>query len=299
MKNLIRIFIIIISTTYTYSQSYENRKFIIAGESSFEGYRSIKLKTIALEFENGWNISIDLDSDDTTDIEITYSWDGGNNRDGETYVYSISPYVQIAHSIDYENYIDTIFPITYTNSDGLTSKYGPNYPIEDINWVYSFKLNDTIDSDNLWTNDNCLEDYWFTRDAAMNSWNYSSLGDNCYIGIRKTTGKDTIYGWIDSGFKTCVLKNYSASYTAMDKTVIDDKILIYPNPVLSKFTILSSQDISILNCSVIDLSGRILRQFTLTGNNREVDISNLGKGTYIFMYKINSNKRGIKMLVKE
>ncbi|MCF8298294.1 MAG: PKD domain-containing protein [Saprospiraceae bacterium] len=88
--------------------------------------------------------------------------------------------------------------------------------------------------------------------------------------------------------------------TAVNEITIDDKILIYPNPMVGKSTI------EIINCksnntvfNLYDIGGKKLNiDYTIVENGIEISKGNLKKGTYIYEIINDKDKYSGKLIVQ-
>jgi ELWxxDGT repeat protein len=69
-------------------------------------------------------------------------------------------------------------------------------------------------------------------------------------------------------------------------THVPEKAVIYPNPATDRFTF--SVDGNVSSIKVLDLTGRLIKEETLTGNN-SVNVSSLAKGFYQVVIKSDKN----------
>lgn len=105
--------------------------------------------------------------------------------------------------------------------------------------------------------------------------------------------------------------NYSTYYTAgVDNIVVDlnggdvppvgineveaADIVLYPNPATSNVTLRGVEAGS--QVSVVDMNGRMVRDFKAANDNVRIDVSNLAKGAY-FVRVVNGNTNAIRKLI--
>lgn len=85
---------------------------------------------------------------------------------------------------------------------------------------------------------------------------------------------------------------------SVDKVVADNNFSVYPNPATSIVNIKSSVNTSIQTVSITDLNGRTVKTNTVSGNEAQINISDLASGVY--MMNINSDQGSVtKKIVKE
>jgi len=74
--------------------------------------------------------------------------------------------------------------------------------------------------------------------------------------------------------------------------------LIYPNPVKESFTIAGAVVETILDVALIDMSGRLLRQWDAPAMSEALDISGITSGTYIVCITTQTGKKSIKIIIE-
>lgn len=74
--------------------------------------------------------------------------------------------------------------------------------------------------------------------------------------------------------------------------------VLYPNPATGSFAIAGLSLESVLNVALIDISGRILRQWDARAVSEALDISGITEGTYIVCITTQTAKASIKMVIK-
>ncbi|MBD3581303.1 T9SS type A sorting domain-containing protein [Flavobacterium selenitireducens] len=75
------------------------------------------------------------------------------------------------------------------------------------------------------------------------------------------------------------------------------KLLIYPNPVKGSFSIAGAVE-NILNVSLLDMSGRLLRQWDAPAMSEALDISGITSGTYTVCITTQTGKNRIKIIIE-
>ena len=71
-------------------------------------------------------------------------------------------------------------------------------------------------------------------------------------------------------------------------------IVLYPNPATSNVTLRGVEAGS--QVSVVDMNGRMVRDFKAANDNVRIDVSNLAKGAY-FVRVVNGNTNAIRKLI--
>lgn len=84
---------------------------------------------------------------------------------------------------------------------------------------------------------------------------------------------------------------------SLDKVVAENSFSVYPNPASNVVNIKSSTNSSIENISIVDLNGRTVKNNAVSGNEVQVNISDLSAGVY--MMNISSDQGSVtKKIVK-
>jgi hypothetical protein len=77
--------------------------------------------------------------------------------------------------------------------------------------------------------------------------------------------------------------------------LIENGIVLYPNPTLDAFTIETSEDLNGKSFIILDVSGRVLSSGKLVGNKTTIQVSSLSTGTYYLNFpKSNQTLKFIK-----
>jgi len=85
---------------------------------------------------------------------------------------------------------------------------------------------------------------------------------------------------------------------SVDKVVADNNFSVYPNPATNVVNIKSSVNTSMQTVSITDLNGRTVKTNTVSGNEAQINISDLASGVY--MMNINSDEGSVtKKIVKK
>ena len=92
-----------------------------------------------------------------------------------------------------------------------------------------------------------------------------------------------------------VTVGFGASETLSNEDYnLDEKLRIYPNPIIGDYMNLSLKNEIIGLVKIIDLLGRTVHQKNITSTNVQIDISNISKGMYI----VKVNNRSKKILIQ-
>jgi hypothetical protein len=131
------------------------------------------------------------------------------------------------------------------------------------------------------------EDYLFPTprncDSAVIEWyvyRFSCFADDSFP-VYNVTGKECDY----------LLR------TSVQKLNTKDKIVsIFPNPTTNKLSVkLLRTDRRILNLQILDVQGRIMKNFT----EKEIDVSGLSKGIYIIRLELDNNEWIVEKFVRD
>lgn len=86
-----------------------------------------------------------------------------------------------------------------------------------------------------------------------------------------------------------------STINAVTETKADNKISLYPNPVINAFQIIGIEGMATINVS--DLNGRLLLSKNVT-DNEMVSISNLPNGVYLVVIKLNNTTKKEKLIIQ-
>lgn len=148
-----------------------------------------------------------------------------------------------------------------------------------------------------------LADYQFadnTQDYIVDEWAWvdlTSLGQADSLAFSLTSTDNGNYGMNTPAF--FAVDNVITSDGVVSVENVDAKSLfeIYPNPA-SEFFILKNLENENAEVSIFDLTGRLVYNNTITGNQNEINIQNLAKGTYLI--KVLSNEKvASQLLIKQ
>lgn len=132
--------------------------------------------------------------------------------------------------------------------------------------------------------------------------NLSSIGveENATIQFRFEVGTDGcngVTGWFvdDLAIYNC---NYPLSVA--EYNVLDNSIKVYPNPSNGIFTLNNTGNITLIQASVYDINGRIIKTVKLNNNSKsqQLDLTGVASGMY-FMKVKSSNAEKVIKLIKE
>jgi uncharacterized delta-60 repeat protein len=108
------------------------------------------------------------------------------------------------------------------------------------------------------------------------------------------------YAFTDSVNSDFAIARYNPSSVGLEEMTNENKILIFPNPVSNKFSIVIGQPTILQSTilSIYNISGQLLIEQTIRQNKSEIDISGLAKGVYIIKLN-NSNTTFVARIIKE
>lgn len=178
-----------------------NQSYVLAGDSSIN-----QGLLISKEYSDGnriWGANIDIDNDGLIDISISRYAESSNNADSYIILYAGAD-IEFASSSEYLTHFDSIIPFEYDlyqyiGESGVGKEEPDIENYENMDWVYSFQLYERISSLNKWTTSDCIAYLFFKRDQVQRNWTFDAL-DSGYIGFRKVSAIDMIYGWVNSSF---------------------------------------------------------------------------------------------------
>lgn len=134
------------------------------------------------------------------------------------------------------------------------------------------------------------------NDLVLNAGNYfigwiQSSSDLLNVGLDfNTNNQSNTYvnlsgGWQQSNFKGAIMirplvgENYTLASIAKNNSIVNKPFEIFPNPTSDYFTIKMKEEYSVLNISIIDLFGKIVKQISVA-NNSLIDVSDIANGIY-------------------
>ena len=152
--------------------------------------------------------------------------------------------------------------------------------------VAIYVLNGSADPD-LATSKTMLYNYVDTNYANDNTWTLDTnisipnLSGQSYIAFRYKT----IVNWLDVKFDDIVItQNISTSVVPMN---LDQSLVqIFPNPAIDFVSLKYSDDLSVNNISIVDMTGKKVRFFSK--NEKTLNLIGLESGLYIL--RINTDQ---------
>lgn len=202
---------------------------------------------------------------------------------------------------------------TESNWDGANIKYSLNGGLWTLLPLSAFTqngYNGFINPQNQGNDNPMAGEAAFTgadEGSLSGSWgrsfiNLSSIGvvENATIQFRFEVGTDGcngVTGWFvdDLAIYNC---NYPLSVA--EHNVLDNSIKVYPNPSNGMFTLNNTGNITLIQASVYDINGRIIKTVKLNNNSKsqQLDLTGVASGMY-FMKVKSSNAEKVIKLIKE
>jgi hypothetical protein len=198
---------------------------------------------------------------------------------------------------------------TYDTNGNLTAKILYNWDEGNSQWVLFYKMefiydasgNTTLNSNSYY---NTITDQWyvdFTKAAAYdNNGNITvdstfseewgkSKSEYAYDNNEKRFSQ-TDYYWNEATSQWSIYQRYTYYYSELNPTLIpgisERKISVYPNPA-TDFIVFDLTNISeSAIAEIFDIQGKKVLEQKLS-ENKQISVSNLPKGLY--MYKLNNN----------
>lgn len=252
---------------------------IIVGDTTSSSVNYHNIKDTLLSFGNSWDplpvFYVDVDNDSINDIKFNFSHSAspGYSSDLKT-VFSLTniEFFYAGNNI----YLDTIAKESLINNS--------------LNWrniVTGNKLRYTIST--------------YIPPPGSYSEGGNFIGSNNYLGFRKITVADTIYGWflLDMNY-TIKIKSWayeSKSDVGISENYKNNKLSIYPNPTTSILTI-SSSNISQIN-SKIEIVNTLGQIVLIQWYSKSIDVSVLSKGLYTLKVITQENEIYYSKFIKE
>jgi hypothetical protein len=129
-----------------------------------------------------------------------------------------------------------------------------------------------------------------------------------YLGFRKISNVDTLYGWInlDCSVTDLIFKDYAINSNTFDITDLtkSQQISIYPNPCTGilhlEFSGIAAQDIKV---NIINGSGVVIKSFTYTdgfggSDSFLINLGDIPAGLYLLKYEMNG-KTVVRKVIKQ
>lgn len=131
-------------------------------------------------------------------------------------------------------------------------------------------------------------------------------GVDKYMGFRKTTPNDTIYGWfflhlnaLPNNQMQIILKSYAYEKSPVgikENGLIENSVLIFPNPTAEKLSIKNKSNKRIDQTKLYSTDGRAIDLMRLDEN--VYDVSSFPEGIYILQLKFENNILNKKIAIQ-
>ena len=250
---------------------------IVAGDTVSVGiiYKNIRDTLLPFVLQGTSFCDIDIDNDNINDIKFSHAHAGSMSLSQVTKkVFSLS---------------NLEFVLTPTNT-----------------YADSIAIDSLIDKSLNWKNLIAGPNLRYTVSVFIPPpGSYSAAGEfigaNNYLGFRKITATDTIYGWFLLDM-TNTIKIKSFAYTAVFTEVSGEnytnkKIFLYPNPCSEKLFLKNISNTEIKKYSLLGLDGQEI-SLNQTGKE-EYDISKLSSGLYFLQLQTNEGVLTKKIVVSK
>jgi hypothetical protein len=118
--------------------------------------------------------------------------------------------------------------------------------------------------------------------SAYHFWDESPVSDVSYYRIKMIDASGEI--------------SYSRTVSAKKKENGTSFIQAYPNPASSKLTVkVNNPSAAVYSLTLADVTGKLVKSLTGTGNIMEVDLSGIAGGVYLLKYTDSRNSQTIKI----
>jgi len=183
------------------------------------------------------------------------------------------------------------------------------------NYANKLAFNDPIGASGPWLGTNCVQGTMGYYVLANSSSPYSEEWNNGvtdgYMGLKFESGGNIYYGWarfdVSADQTTLTLKDYAYESTAATTINAGDKPVGVSENLAGKVAIFNHNNILTINVNneltngvveVVSTSGQIVKQFTLTSGNQELDLSELAGGLYVANIKFDEGVMTEKVAIK-
>ncbi len=284
----------------------ECAEYVLTGDCTSQFQPSLTCADLSLEVEGMASVSANLfeliESNSNEEIVITID---ENSNFGEIVYGADGVFIFTAFSngngvqnVNYQACLqnsgvccDGIISITVSPEDGAI---GPELA-EDFYWVDANELvicpleNDTFEA----------EAFTFSWESEDENFILTEQDNNCFLVEFNSGNTDLVY----TGTYTVCLPNNSCSTSSFSlqlSTGINDlnlEVNVYPNPVSTEIFIESSKEY-LEQLRVFDVSGRMLKEQSLSGYSGTVNLSDLSTGIYLLVIKGEISNRVERIVVE-
>jgi hypothetical protein len=90
----------------------------------------------------------------------------------------------------------------------------------------------------------------------------------------------------------------SYSWVRVLNATPENPVIVYPNPAKDVLNVLCSEQ-TVTQAQIVDLSGRLIKNFNVRPGENKVDISSLKSGVYFIFVNQSDGKRNMAKMVKQ
>ncbi len=254
MKKLSLIFVLVgLITLTSYNQN------LIVGDTINSNFHNIPDTTLPFVVKDVSIFDIDIDDDQIYDIRFKKA-------------HSASPaFSQISYNVIS---LDTVQFVGVVGS--------PHYEIDTLS--IGTEINNSLN----WNNSSVL--YTNFSSNIPPPWGSGSyihgicINDSLFIGFRKISHADTLYGWFHLDMSDFTILSYATDPTSsfIEEINTKDRLLVYPNPVETNLFFTPYEKVEMIN--VYSLVGNKIKSYYTHKTTTSIDIANIAKGAYIFEF---------------
>lgn len=222
---------------------------------------------------------------------------------------------QADFDLDSDNVMDVSFKIIRSISPGHTAIEQKIFSLNNLEFVFitslagytdTVALNSQINAGLNWGNSpNGLYLYNLWYSGGNTSVNGNFLYPNNYLGFRKISTVDTVYGWIlvDGSYlshnriKVLSWAYENKSAAGISENYKNNKLTVYPNPTSSILTISSSNATE--THSKIEIVNTLGQTVLKQPYSKSVDVSLLSQGCYTLKVITSPNQLFLSRFIKE
>jgi hypothetical protein len=217
---------------------------------------------------------LDLENDGTPDIEFSISMISSPS------FYSITKSIKALSNLEFAMYS----------------------PTSSVYWMQLFAFNSTLDTSGIWLS-GAIKRTLYSAITSISGGGHSGLfnGSDDYLGFRKITPSDTIYGWLRLGMQPSItIKSYAYQnkYTGLtEKTITKKNIIYFPNPcsnfIIGSFTLNPNKN------TLIEISNQLGQVIFSKSTNRNqiiIDLAEFSVGIY-YIKTINGSDIDVREII--
>lgn len=241
----------------------------------------------------------------TSTPTVTYTYANNGN-----YNVSVCPIDSCAPSVSYSCDVVSVTVSNASNPPTFTCSASMNIWTDSLsgsgNYVYTYSY--------LPSNANPIQYNWYVWGTTYPSGTYSTsatgsspvftLSPGTYsicvqMILLNQAGTDTCVAWACATVSDTVnnISVYKLGTTSVEFLKQYENVSIYPNPAKDYVYLKFTQNTN-ANIRIIDISGRVIQEEQMSGNSKNINISNLQNGIYYIL--IDNEKQPIRrMIIKE